>query len=428
MKKNVLVFPCGSEIGLEIHTAVSNSIHFELFGGSSVDDHGKFVYTHYIDGIPNVDHPDFVDKINKIIDEYNIDLIMPAHDSVVLRLAQEKAKGSINSIVVTSPVETCEIARSKLKTYQYFANIAAVPELYSSATDVLDSELPVFLKPDVGQGSKGTQLATTLEDIAFYTKKDQTLLIMENLPGKEYTVDCFTDKSGKLLFSKGRERTRISNGISVNSHIVDDERFEKIANLINQKLTFRGVWFFQVKENKNDELVLMEIAPRIAGTMALVRCKGVNLALLSLFDALDYDTAVFENNNNLVIDRALQNSYQHDIQYQHAYIDLDDLVIFENKINPRVMAFVFQCINKKIALHLITRHTADLDETLKKYRLSGIFDEVIWVKEGEEKHSFINESDAIFIDDSFAERKKIHDNCHIPTFDSHMLESLIEKF
>jgi hypothetical protein len=38
MKKNVLVFPCGSEIGLEIHKSLSYSTHFTLVGGSSVDD------------------------------------------------------------------------------------------------------------------------------------------------------------------------------------------------------------------------------------------------------------------------------------------------------------------------------------------------------------------------------------------------------
>ena len=92
------------------------------------------------------------------------------------------------------------------------------------------------------------------------------------------------------------------------------------------------------------------------------------------------------------------------------------------------MAFVFQCINNGIALYLITRHKDDLNKTLEKYRISGLFDEVIWVGLGEEKHQHIKEKDAIFIDDSFAERKKVHDNVGIPTFDAHMIESLMEKF
>ena len=50
--KNILVFPCGSEIGLEIHNALKYSKDFKLFGGSSVDDYGKFVYANYISDIP----------------------------------------------------------------------------------------------------------------------------------------------------------------------------------------------------------------------------------------------------------------------------------------------------------------------------------------------------------------------------------------
>ena len=47
-KNNILVFPCGSEIGLEINNALKWSTHIELFGASSVDDHGKYVYLEII--------------------------------------------------------------------------------------------------------------------------------------------------------------------------------------------------------------------------------------------------------------------------------------------------------------------------------------------------------------------------------------------
>lgn len=39
MKSKVLVFPCGSEIGLEIHNSLKWSTHIDLWGGSSVNDH-----------------------------------------------------------------------------------------------------------------------------------------------------------------------------------------------------------------------------------------------------------------------------------------------------------------------------------------------------------------------------------------------------
>jgi hypothetical protein len=429
MKKNVLVFPCGSEIGLEIHRSLNFSTHFDLFGGSSVDDHGKFVYKNYIGNIPKVDAGDFVEKLNTVIDMYQIDMIIPAHDSVVLKLAQEKEKNNLRCEVITSPLSTCEVARSKLRTYNLFKNIIPTPKIYESPNALHLKDFPVFLKPDVGQGSKGTFVAKSVEEVKFFLNQDPSLIIQEYLPGKEYTIDCFTDRNGNLLFSRGRERRRTLNGISVNTFYVDDSRFVEIAERINQKLIFRGAWFFQLKENNNGELVLMEVAPRIAGTMALARCKGVNLVLLSLFDALGIKVDILENKYNLVLDRALGSIYyRHNIKYNHVYLDLDDLIVFKDKINPKIMEFIFQCVNKKIEIHLITKHTKNLENSLKKYKLSGLFDELIWLDEGEEKYNYIREKEAIFIDDSFSERKKVYKACGIPVFDAHMIEALMEAF
>lgn len=426
MRSKVLVFPCGSEIGLEVHKSLKYSIHFEIIGGSSVEDHGIFAYKNYIGDIPSVDDPSFISEINTVIDKHKIDFVFPTHDSVVLKLSQEQAAGNLNCQVITSPIKTCEVARSKLKTYKEFSDTIATPRVYTNVEEINESNLPVFLKPEIGQGSKGTQLAKTIDEVKVNLEKDSSLLILEFLPGKEYTVDCFTNKDGELLFCEGRERSRIMNGISVNSRTIENPKFKEIALAINNKLEFRGVWFFQLKENKSGDLVLMEVAPRVAGTMGLVRAKGVNLPLLSLFDAMDQQVDIFENNYETVIDRALQNRYKHNIQYSHVYVDFDDLVIYEDKVNLEVVAFLYQCINKNIKIHLLTRHKYDPNETLKKYRLSNIFDEVIWLQNGEDKSDYIKEKDSIFIDDSFAERKKVHDILGVPVFDSHMLESLME--
>jgi hypothetical protein len=52
--KKILVFPCGSEIALEVHRALKDQKDIELIGASSVDDHGKFVFDNYIGGIPMI--------------------------------------------------------------------------------------------------------------------------------------------------------------------------------------------------------------------------------------------------------------------------------------------------------------------------------------------------------------------------------------
>ena len=427
MRKKVLVFPCGSEIGLEIYKSVSMSTHFDLFGGSSTDDHGKFVYDKYIGDMPFVDDVDFTEKLNSIVKDHEIDFIFPAHDSVVLKLAQLKASGLVACEVVTSIEATCEIARSKRKTYQIFKNIIPTPKMFDDINEVTLTDFPVFLKPDVGQGSKGTYIASSYEDIEFYTKKDNTLITLEFLPGKEYTVDCFTNKDGELAFCLGRERARVGNGISVSSKEVNDDRFKKLALAINQRITFRGVWFFQVKENTAGDLVLMEIAPRVAGTMGLSRSTGVNLALLSLFDACGYDVDINKNSYEIEIDRALQNRYRHNISYSHVYLDFDDLLVFEEKVNPIIVSFIFQCINEGVKVYLITRHKRDIHLTLEKYRLKNLFDEIIWIRNDDLKSSYIKHMDAIFIDDSHAERQEISKKFGLPVFDAHNIEALLRK-
>ena len=107
--KNVLVFPCGSEIGLEVNQSLKYSKHFMTFGASSVDDHGKFDYAHYIGGLPFVDSPHFIEEINKIIGLYHIDFIIPALDSVVLKLIENQ--DILKAIVITSCAKTCRICR-----------------------------------------------------------------------------------------------------------------------------------------------------------------------------------------------------------------------------------------------------------------------------------------------------------------------------
>ena len=422
-KINVLVFPCGSEIGLEIHRSVCFSTHFSLIGASSADDHGRFVYERYISDIPFVTDDTFPTAIARVVRDHEIGLIIPAHDSVVLALAKLADRDGLGCKLVTSPLGTCEIARSKTATYEKLGEVVPVPATYD---ELSAAPYPLFLKPDVGQGSKGTFLAADAEAAASHFSRDPSLLFLEYLPGPEFTVDCFTTGTRELLYSQGRSRARISNGISVRSEPVDDERFQALAEVINSALEFRGAWFFQVKERASGELVLLEVAPRVAGTMSVSRARGVNLPLLSLFDALDLPVSIVQNDYSVTVDRSLRCRYAHDLSYDRVYLDFDDTVATDGIINPSVMAFVFQCRNRRIPVSLITRHSADLDETLHGLCLERIFDELIWLRNGESKAQHIRGEKSIFIDDSWAERAKVQKERQIPVFDSHMIELLLD--
>jgi len=422
MKKRVLVFPCGSEIGLEIHRALKYNKDYELVGGSSVDDHGKFIYEEYIDNIPNVDEDNFIGCLNELIKKEKITHLYPAHDSVVLKLSEHASE--LDAKVVTSEFFTCDICRSKRKTYDYFKDIILVPRVYKKE-EIKAKDFPIFLKPDVGQGSKGTQKLNNRKDLNYFYN-DESQLLLEYLPYEEYTIDCFTDYEGNLKYCSGRKRKRISNGISVSSVYVENPEFEEIAKKINSKLKFNGSWFFQLKENINHELCLLEIAPRIAGTMEFQRSFGVNLPLLNLYNSDDIKVNMIKNNYVCEMDRALESKFKLDYNFNYVYIDLDDVIIQENKVNYMVLAFLYKSLNEGKKLILLTRHFQDPLLTLEKYNIKNIFSEIIHITDKSVKKSeYITKSDSIFIDDSHSERKDVYEKCSIPVFDVNMIDILL---
>lgn len=420
--KNVLVFPCGSEIGLEIQRALAGSKHFRLIGASSSDDHGRYVYKNYIGGLPFVDAPEFMPALQTIIKQHAIDFVIPAHDSVVLLLAEQQQ--NISATVLVPSAQTCRICRSKKATYDHLAAHLPVPQIYQPDEQL---PLPVFLKPDVGQGSKGVYKVDKQHEIAGLLAKDPSLLILEYLPGREYTVDCFTDRHGRLLFAQGRERARIYSGISVNSRPVADPRFAALAEVINRELAMQGVWFFQVKERADGELVLMEVAPRVAGTMALFRACGVNFIELSLFDRDQKDVGVIYNPFSIEIDRALSANFRIDMDYQSVYVDFDDTLIIADAVNTDMVKYLYQCRNQGKKIILLSRHRADISQTLARFAISPqLFDDIIIITNGDSKADYITAEKAIFIDDSYAERKSVFDRLAIPVFSVDALEALLQ--
>ncbi|MFD2542024.1 ATP-grasp domain-containing protein [Lacinutrix gracilariae] len=419
---NVLVFPCGSEIGLEIHRSLKFSNHVNLIGASSVQDHGRMMYETYIGGLPFYSEKGFLEVLNSIVEQYEIDAIYPAMDSVISFLSKNKFE--LNCNLITPEADTTELCLSKTKTYQFYHKLIKTPTVYSKLNDI--RSFPVFMKPDIGYGSRGAKKIHSISEGEEHLKLFPTSIILEYLPGNEYTVDCFTNRHGELLFAGARERKRIQNGISVQTVPVQDEdSFLKIAEKINKTLKFRGAWFFQVKENINQELVLLEIASRLAGSSSLYRNLGINFALLSIYDAFNIDVKIFCNNYNIELDRALTNRYRIDIKYNSAYIDFDDCLLIKGKINIDLVKFIYQLINEQKLVVLITKHKNNIIETLKEYKLLQLFDEIIHLEATDKKYNYIPDKDVIFIDDSYAERYEVHKNLSIPVFAPDNIEALM---
>lgn len=391
-KTDVLVIPGNTEIGLETGRSLQYSTYFNSVGLSTDLGHGQHIFNEYWN-TPSVYSPDFLQEILNLVTSKPT-FIIPAHDEATVLLADLPG-------FVGSPAATCEICRSKSKTYALFPEISPGPPPANEG---------FFIKPDRGQGSKGAQQVSAGFQIA------DGIVATEYLPGAEYTIDCFTDRHGELRFIGQRKRVRIGNGICLESERVDIPQLSDIAALINDRLKFRGAWFFQAKERADGTPVLMEIGARIAGSSGFWRANGVNLTLLSLYDAMDREVEILEHGTFSRSTRALETKWQTDYQCNIAYFDLDDCLIIDSKPNGPLLAILYKFLNAGYEVAILTRSTVFQSQvSMLDSGLSMLSQYVINVPKDAPKSEYMK-TPAVFIDDSFAERKEVYNALKIPVF------------
>lgn len=404
---NVLVFPCGSEIGLETHRALTGKKGINLIGLSSIDDHGRYVYENYIVGCPMVDDPIFIEWIKGFATEHSIDVIYPANDAALFKLKRHEWE---LCKVVGPSIATTTICNSKLETYIALKDVVKVPKIYND-TGVL--EYPLFLKPNIGHSGIGCHIVNSFTELS--TKDySRNILMLEYLPGREYTIDCFADQ-----YAEGRDRKIITKGIASSTAIVKDARFQEIATAINSVLKFPGAWFFQVKENAAGELVILEVGARVAGSSSLSRMRGVNLPLLNLYA----ETVRIKSQDYITeISRSLDVKAKINYEFDNVYIDLDDTLIVNGKVNYKLLGLIYKFRNEGKRVYLITRSTYD-DALIKLQQAcipESLFTFSVHVKSYERKKDYMRPR-SILIDDSFAEREDVDQ----PAFDTDIVDSLL---
>ena len=144
----------------------------------------------------------------------------------------------------------------------------------------------MFAKPDRGQGSAYTRLVRDTDELRRALDEIQIALSANTYPATSTPLIAFPiAKRGcslpELECAAEQEMASPSTLCCVNL----PEAFE-LAQKIQHKMPFRGAWFFQIRRAEDGTLALLEVAPRVAGSMAAHRVRGVNFTILSLYEAL----------------------------------------------------------------------------------------------------------------------------------------------
>ncbi len=418
----VLVFPAGEINAIEVHDALCSTVNVRLVGAASVERHGRYVFRNYVSGLPTIDAPDFLPAFNALLEAQRIDVVFPTHDTVAEYLTAHRDQ--VKARIVGGTPETARVCRDKALTYATFADCDFCPRVFASPAEA--KAFPVFVKPRKGQGSRGARSCATREELDAVDFAE--MVVAEYLPGEELTVDCLTDGEGKLKVVSPRLRERVMGGVSVGGRTVErTPEIERIAAVLNERLRFLGLWYFQVKRDAAGRLKLLEVSARCAGSMCITRARGLNLPLLSVYACMGYAIEALPNAYSVTADRTLISRYQIDCDYDTVYLDYDDTLVVRNEVNTELMRFLYQCRNQGKSLVLLTRHAGDLRADLERRAIhAGLFAKIVHLDAEEPKVKHIRPGRAVFVDNAFKERASVAAGCGIPVFDVDGIEVLLD--
>lgn len=275
--------------------------------------------------IPTADDPAFTETLLMICREHNIHVVLPLVTRELMHFATKLNEFEMaGTRVIVTPPAALEIAINKSKLYEFlqwrgidvpaFRIVETVDQFIPALEELGYPEKNVCFKPSLSNGSRGFRIVSEQineADLLFNYKPAQTwmrkndavrilsattfpqLLVSEYLPGPEYSVDCLC-KRGEAILVVPRLRKKMINGISVEGEFVRQEEIIGYCNRIIKELQLHGNIGIQVKQGVSGHFLLLEINPRVQGTISAGLGAGINLPVLAVKQALGIEIPAIE--------------------------------------------------------------------------------------------------------------------------------------
>ncbi len=262
--------------------------------------------------VPRCSDPGYISALLEICKKEQVDVLLPIMSAELNALAKnQNAFAELGTIVSVSSPEALAIANNKLKLFNFmkknglpcaeYYTIRSGKELRECAKYLGYPEKQVCVKATEGSGSRGFRILSenvsridmflnekptaeivSLDDMLdILTEADvfPELMVMEYLPGTEYSVDLLADR-GKVLVSCCRKSLRMENSIMLEAVVVAAPEVTDLCTSVTEKLSLDGNIGFDIRERENGTPIIMECNPRITAGIPYFTLAGVNLPYL----------------------------------------------------------------------------------------------------------------------------------------------------
>ncbi len=261
----------------------------------------------------------YVDELMTICKSERVDVLIPGISQELLKLQERVGDFErIGTKVSISKGDGLAIANSKARLYEFmkcegfetpnFLIVHSLSEFEEGCKKIGYPNNPICIKMTEESGSRGVRIidpAKSRFDVfagekpnSFFTtyadmvsilseaREFPELMVMDYLPGEEYSVDLLAE-NGETLYICGRESNRIIASIPQEATLSYNEEAYRISKDIVKALKLDGNVDLDFKFDKNGRPKLMEINPRLAATLSVIAAGGMNLLYLRIKQLLN---------------------------------------------------------------------------------------------------------------------------------------------
>lgn len=285
--------------------------------------------------VPRGNDPAYVDTLMEICRREGVDILLPIMSVELGALAENKDRfEAIGTKVSVSDHKFLEVANNKRKLLDFLSSSGLPCAAYQTvhSLDALKAAVYGLGYPDVrvcvkaveGSGSRGFRILgrtasrfdlfmhekptsgiITLEELTGILEEAETfpeLIVMEYLPGREYSVDILAD-CGRTLVSCCRKSLRMENSIMLEAEVVNAPAVTSYCEAVTEALRLDGNIGFDVRERGDGTPLIMECNPRITAGTPFFMAAGVNLPYLCVKKLLGEELPAAEPAYGMIIRR-----------------------------------------------------------------------------------------------------------------------------
>lgn len=233
----------------------------------------KYSDKHYI-----IERSAYLESVLDILRRDNIDLFIPIHNDEMDIVLQNKHKAK-KALAYWGSYESFCILNNKDRLYNLARELNInVTKKYNN---IEEAQVKCVIKPINQSSAKGVRYFFDQEKLDkeksdLGSRKD--IIIQEYIQGEGVGYSVFA-KNGKIITGFGHKRLAeypISGGSSVYRETYSNEKMIRITSKIIEATKWSGFAMFEFKLTPNNEIYLIEVNPRIWGSINQGLQNGVN--------------------------------------------------------------------------------------------------------------------------------------------------------